>query len=172
MPKHTLRVVFYLLILSFAASHCTFLRDLASGPTRPTRPADEQFRFDVVRYASQFIGAPYKHAGTNPQSGFDCSGFTSYVLGQFDIRLSRSSREQEKQGARINVGEVKPGDLIFFRRSRGGEVFHVSLVTSNTREGITVIHSVSRGVVEENISKSSYWQPMIMTARDVVSRPF
>jgi hypothetical protein len=42
-------------------------------------------------------------------------------------------------------------------------------VVSNNKEGLTVIHSTSRGVVVDNISRSSYWQPKISTARDVVS---
>lgn len=122
-----------------------------------------------MAFAKKYEGVRYKYAGKQPRTGFDCSGFTSYVMDRFDIRLSPSSRLQEDQGRRIRPAEVQPGDLIFYRRSAGGRVFHVSLVVENDREGIKVIHATSRGVVIDNISTSSYWEPKISTARDVIS---
>lgn len=137
---------------------------------RPDR--EDRFRADIVRYAKQFQGRPYTYAGRDPRTGFDCSGFTHYVMDNFDIYLSPSSRAQEGQGEKIRVDRVQPGDLIFYRRSAGGSVFHVSLVVNNGPEGIEVIHSTSRGVVIDNISTSSYWAPKISTARDIVSTKF
>jgi cell wall-associated NlpC family hydrolase len=90
-------------------------------------------------------------------------------MDRYDIDLSASSSLQENQGRKIDPGSVKTGDLIFYRRSPGGRVFHVSLVVDNDREGIKVIHATSRGVVIDNISTSSYWKPKISTARDVIS---
>lgn len=136
------------------------------------RVADKEYRFrlDVVDYAKEQLGTKYTYAGRSPKKGFDCSGFTHYVMDNFKVPLSTSSRAQENQGKKIKVSEAKPGDLIFFRRSKNGAVFHVALVVSNEREGLTVIHSTSRGVVIDNISKSSYWRPKISTARDILAR--
>jgi cell wall-associated NlpC family hydrolase len=142
-------------------------------PTSNNRPdREDRFRADIVRYAKQFQGRPYQYAGRDPRTGFDCSGFTHYVMDNFDIYLSPSSRAQEDQGQKIRVDQVQAGDLIFYRRSAGGRVFHVSLVVDNGPEGIEVIHSTSRGVVIDNISTSSYWAPKISTARDIVSSKF
>jgi len=127
-------------------------------------------RVEIVRYAKKHIGSKYKYAGRSPK-GFDCSGFTHYVMKNFEVDLVPVSREQEKQGRTISVDKVKPGDLIFFRRSKNGSVFHVSLVVENSRNGISVVHSSSsRGVVLDNISESSYWREKVMTARDVLSK--
>ncbi|MCB0629747.1 MAG: C40 family peptidase [Saprospiraceae bacterium] len=167
-------------------TQCDVIKDLmteptgskstSSGTTKPPSSREQrlndrevQLREDIVSYAKKQLGKRYKYAGRTPKQGFDCSGFTYYVMSNFDIRLSPSSREQENEGRPVDVSNAKTGDLIFFRRSKKGAVFHVALVVSNTKEGLTVIHSTSRGVVVDNISRSSYWKPKISTARDVVS---
>ncbi|RMF26481.1 MAG: NlpC/P60 family protein, partial [Bacteroidetes bacterium] len=62
----------------------------------------------------------------------------------------------------------QPGDLLLFRRSRSGRVFHVALVTANRGGRIRMIHSTSsRGVVEEELQASSYWRSKHATARSV-----
>ncbi|MCB9285566.1 MAG: DUF1175 family protein [Lewinellaceae bacterium] len=129
---------------------------------------EDALRQNVVDYARQFVGTSYKTAGKNP-GGFDCSGFTGYVMGQFGIQLSASSKYQEKDGEMIPVSEAKPGDLIFFRREKNGTVFHVSLVVSNDENGLVVVHSTSsRGVVVDNIDQSSYWREKYATACRVI----
>lgn len=133
---------------------------------------EEVLRLDIVDYAKTFLGTDYLYAGRNPREGFDCSGFTYFVMDKFDISLPPSSRAQEGQGRKIAVSRVQPGDLIFYRRSAGTAVFHVSLVVAREADGIYVIHSTSRGVVMDNITTSSYWAPKISTARDVVLGKF
>lgn len=126
-------------------------------------------RSNIVENSKRYVGVKYKYAGKQPNTGFDCSGFTSYCYGRYEKSLSPSSSMQSTQGKKVPLDKVKPGDLIFFSRDKK-KVFHVAMVVSNTSEGITVIHSTSsRGVMIQNISKSSYWQPKIFFARDVLS---
>ena len=54
-----------------------------TGKTNKTGGGDLAFRDRVTTYAQKQIGSPYKYAGTNPETGFDCSGFTSFVLKKF-----------------------------------------------------------------------------------------
>jgi cell wall-associated NlpC family hydrolase len=130
---------------------------------------EARLRKDIVHYAGQFKGAPYQYAGKNPRSGFDCSGFTSYVMDNFDIALSPASREQAKQGKVKPLHDAQPGDLVFFRRSSSEPVFHVALIVEADRNSMKVIHSTtSRGVIVEDILSSSYWKPKIYQVRDVV----
>ncbi len=155
-----------LFLLSF--SQCSMLTKTGSG-TDEKESKEYALRMDIVDYADNYKGTKYTYAGRDPRKGFDCSGFTYFVMKKYGIELSPSSRLQEKQGRSIRVKDVKPGDLIFYRRSPLGRVFHVSLVYANDPDGIKVIHSTSRGVVIDNITTSSYWAPKISTARDVVA---
>jgi len=159
---------FFLFFALLTLSHCSLFSE---GRVSTDKNSEEYaLRLDIVDYAEQYEGAKYTYAGRDPRKGFDCSGFTYFVMKKYGITLSPSSRQQEKQGRSIRVKDVKPGDLIFYRRSPVGRVFHVSLVYANDPDGIKVIHSTSRGVVIDNITTSSYWAPKISTARDVISR--
>ena len=159
-------LLIFLLGSSFTA--CNIFTPLRTTNSTESVSKEDIFRDDIISLASKYEGSKYKYAGKDPK-GFDCSGFTYFVFKQRDIALSPSSRAQEKDGRSIPVKSVKPGDLVFFRRSPVGKVFHVALVVSNDREGLTVIHSTNRGVVVDNISNNSYWEPKISSARDVIS---
>ena len=66
----------------------------------------------IIAIASRYVGVPYVYGGTTP-SGFDCSGFTSYVYAQIGISLPRTSSAQHYAGTIISRAEAKPGDLIW-----------------------------------------------------------
>ena len=66
----------------------------------------------VVAVAMQYLGVPYLWGGSTP-SGFDCSGFTSYVYAQVGIDLPRTSSEQRYAGTVVSRAEAQPGDLIW-----------------------------------------------------------
>jgi cell wall-associated NlpC family hydrolase len=122
-------------------------------------------RNSMVDYAKQYIGTKYKSGGIDPK-GFDCSGFTQYVMKKFDYDISRVSGAQAKEGKKVKLKNAKAGDLVFFRKS--GRIFHVALVVDNQKDGLKVIHSTNRGVVVDNITKSSYWKPKLSSAVDVI----
>lgn len=128
-------------------------------------------RRDIADYARRFVGTSYLYAGKKPESGFDCSGFTGYVLGNFGIAVSASSRDQARQGREIPIDQARPGDLVFYRRSSSEAVFHVSLVVENRGNQLWVAHSTtSRGVLVEDVLASKYWKPYLFMARDVMGR--
>lgn len=132
--------------------------------------AERQFRQNVVQYALGLQGTRYKYAGTSPRTGFDCSGFTSYVLKHFRITVSPASSAQSTEGVPVALNAVQPGDIIVFGRN-ARDIQHVALVVERSQAGIVVVHSTtSRGVIRENISTSAYWQPLILGARDVIGR--
>ncbi|MCH2045696.1 MAG: C40 family peptidase [Saprospiraceae bacterium] len=128
-----------------------------------------KIRTTIVDVASKHLGTRYVWAGSRP-GGFDCSGFTSYVMAQHGIQLSRSSRYQARQGKKKALKDAQVGDLVFFSRyGKGGRVTHVALVVDNTPEGVHVMHATSRGIVVDNINTSKYWKPKILYAKDVIS---
>lgn len=162
--------------LAFLLSSCTALQPVSRSGERTTdrsstsrkAPEDSSLRSSITRYAKKYKGVKYKYAGKDPK-GFDCSGFTSYVLNKFDVRVSPSSRAQAQTGRKIPFSKARAGDLVFFSKNGRGSVSHVALVVSNQREGLVVIHSTtSRGVMVQNITQSSYWKPKMLFARNVI----
>ncbi len=162
-----------LLALSTSLVSCKGKKKITDNPTVTESPANKEmiFRKGIVERARQFVGIKYKYAGRAPETGFDCSGFTSYVLGLYNVKVSPASKVQATEGQPISLDRAKSGDLVFFSSAgKGGKVTHVALVVENTAEGIFVIHSTSsRGVMVENVSISKYWKPKLLFARDVIS---
>lgn len=127
------------------------------------------FRTRVVNYGEKFVGTNYKYAGQSPKTGFDCSGFTSYVLKEYGVIASPASAIQATEGRPVPLDKVLPGDLIFFGESKK-KISHVAMVVKRGPEGITCVHATtSRGVIVENVTQSAYWKPKILFARDVIS---
>ena len=78
----------------------------------------------VVAYAQRFIGVPYVSGGKTP-SGFDCSGFTSYVYAHFGKNIGGWTVPQESAGTQISVSQAQPGDLLFW--GARGNTYHVAI---------------------------------------------
>ena len=53
--------------------------------TRNVRPQQ------LIEFSKTLIGVPYKYGSSNPDIGFDCSGFITYTFGHFGILVPRSS---------------------------------------------------------------------------------
>ena len=112
-------------------------------------------RNNIVANAKQHLGTPYVWAGSSP-SGFDCSGFTSYVMKGFGKDLSRRSEDQFNDGKKVKEKNVQKGDLIFF--SNGSGISHVGIVISEKGQPLVMIHaSSSKGVIITDIESSEYW---------------
>ncbi|MEW8957168.1 NlpC/P60 family protein [Clostridium sp.] len=69
---------------------------------------------EIINYAKQQIGKPYKWNGTGPDN-FDCSGFTQYVYRNVvGVDITRSTYSQVKFGQPVPLSEARNGDLVFF----------------------------------------------------------
>jgi len=176
---HTARFSLFLLIVLLAFNCSPAKKPLkptsksttksTSKPEGYTEAVATPFRRKVVDYGKKFVGTNYKYAGQSPKTGFDCSGFTSYVLKEFGVIASPASSIQASEGRYVAIDKVMPGDLIFFGESKK-KISHVAMVVKRGSDGITCVHSTtSRGVIVENISQSTYWKPKILFARDVIS---
>ena len=98
----------------------------------------------VMDFAETLIGTPYVYASTNPNVGFDCSGFITYVFNHFNISVPRSSRDFTTVGKTIAVEEARRGDIILFTGTNPLErhVGHMGLIVSNS-DILKFIHSTS-----------------------------
>ncbi len=68
----------------------------------------------VVGIALQYLGIPYVWGGSSPSTGFDCSGFTSYVYAQVGVYLPHHAASQYSMGTPVAYEQLAPGDLVFF----------------------------------------------------------
>lgn len=71
----------------------------------------------LIAKAEQHLGTPYVWGGYSP-SGFDCSGFVSYVVNNCGAGFSfgrLTAESWRQQCSIISASQTRPGDLIFFQ---------------------------------------------------------
>ncbi len=117
----------------------------------------------IVNYAKQFLGVPYVWAGRSP-SGFDCSGFISYVFGQQGISVPRMADEQFAIGLSVNQYDLQQGDLVFFTTYEPGPS-HVGIYIGN---GQFIHASSGAGHVTITSLSSQYYQARYLGARRII----
>lgn len=106
----------------------------------------------VVSTATSLLGSRYVYGGSSP-SGFDCSGFTSYVYAQNGVSLNRTAAGQLSNGVAVSKSDLQPGDLVMFGSS-ASNVYHVGIYVG----GGQMIHAANsnRGVVYDTINSGYY----------------
>ena len=172
MTKNAVKLMVLVLPVLFLASSCTVVRrtdssSVALKSTVQTVVATD-LRTDIINHAKTYVGTRYRYASTNPLKGFDCSGFSSFILNKYGYRIPHGSSNQAILGQKVSLKEAKVGDLVFFGRKK--RINHVALIVKNNNGNITIVHSTNtRGVVVENINDSDYWRKRVLFARDVIS---
>ena len=69
-------------------------------------------RSQLVVKAKSLLGIPYVWGGTNPASGLDCSGLTSWCYSQIGKNIGRTTYNQDATGTHVSLNDLQPGDLI------------------------------------------------------------
>lgn len=120
---------------------------------------------EVVEYAKKYLGCKYVAGGASPSTGFDCSGFTTYVYKHFGISLNRSSKGQIKNGTSVSKSNLQLGDIIIFNGSSNTSIGHVGIYIGDNK----FIHAANskEGVIITSLS-SSYYQKRYVGARRVI----
>lgn len=125
-------------------------------------------RKEIVDFALKFEGTKYKYSGKSPSSGFDCSGFASYVFTSKGVNITGSSHQMARLGKEKKMSQLMPGDLVFFGKSN--RISHVAIVAENRDNQIYVVHATtSAGVKMDNITQSDYWSGIFLFGKDVLS---
>lgn len=100
----------------------------------PEALADANFAA-LIAEAEKYLGYPYVWGGSSPSTGFDCSGFVSYVLNNSGVYpMSRTNAQGIfNQCTIIPKSEAMPGDIIFFTGTydSSGPVSHVGIYVGN-----------------------------------------
>lgn len=131
----------------------------------PSQNGGQESNNPVVKKAKTYIGTPYKYAGLD-HKGIDCSGLVFVSYQEVHVTLPRIASDQAKKGKRMYIGELQPGDLIFFSEKKGGsKITHVGMVTyANYPDNVTFIHaSTSKGVREDQLM-GGYWRDLYVMA--------
>ncbi len=126
----------------------------------------------IIDEAYKHIGTPYRYGARGPKA-FDCSGFTSYVYRQFGINLSRSSRDQARDGKAVEgtYADMQKGDIIIFgARASRRSIGHVGIFIEMMPDGqdFTFIHAATHGGVTVSHIKEEYYSARFLGARRIL----
>ena len=112
-------------------------------------------QINAVLVAKKQINKKYRWGGTNPYTGFDCSGLMQYAYKASRVHLPRTAAAQYKHTKRISMKSLKTGDLIFFRTRRTrARVNHVGIYLGSGK----FIHAPRRGKLVSVSDLNSYWR--------------
>ena len=112
----------------------------------------------VLAKGRQLIGKPYEF-GANRDDAVDCSALMQQMFRRAGIRIPRTTREQVRIGRRIELEQVRPGDLLFYRFGPSG--MHVAIYLDDGE----VLHASSsrRKVMRSRLN--DYWHDRFVMAR-------
>jgi len=117
----------------------------------------------ILQKAKSYYGVPYVWGGTSP-SGFDCSGFTHYVMLKNNIIIPRTASAQYNSGYWVSKSNLRKGDLVFFTTYKSGPS-HVGIYIGNNQ----FIHASSgAGKVTISNLNSSYYAQRYLGAKRVI----
>jgi lipoprotein Spr len=115
-------------------------------PARTSFDTDSITSNNILEFAESLIGTRYRPATSDPNRGFDCSGFVSYVFKNFNFTVPRSSCEFISVGEKIRFEDAKPGDIILFTgtKKHTRKIGHIGIVYQGGNDDqFKFIHSTS-----------------------------
>ena len=112
-------------------------------------------QINATLVAKKQINKKYRWGGTNPHTGFDCSGLMQYAYKSSNVNLPRTAAAQYKYTKRVAMKNIKVGDLIFFHTRRTkARVNHVGIYLG----GGKFIHAPRKGKLVSISDLNSYWR--------------
>jgi len=131
----------------------------AAVPLNMPASAEVGLGSEIAMRAMSLLGTPYHYGGEAP-GGFDCSGLVRFVHRQLGIDVPRTTLEQYSAADPVGLGQLAPGDLLFFR-THGTRISHVAIYTGEGR----FIHAPQTGrTVELRTLDDSYYRPRLAGA--------
>lgn len=113
---------------------------------------------ELVAYATNLIGTPYVWGGNTPAQGLDCSGLLYYIQKKAGSEVEdMTASGYSTIGKKIEIGQKKPGDFLFF----GRPVTHCAIYVGNgymieSRGGRkNTAENPGMGVVKSPVSRRS-----------------
>jgi len=119
----------------------------------------------LLSKAEEFLGTPYRF-GNKGENRTDCSGFTQQVFKEFGISLPRSATEQSRYGKKIELKDLKVGDLLFYRTYKKAPS-HVGIYAGDGK----IIHASYRNKkVQYDAIDKGYYKKRFLYAKRIVSK--
>ncbi len=134
-------------------------KEVKTAPHNQNASSANQASQKVNNIYRKWAGTRYRLGGSGA-GGIDCSAFVQKTMsGAFNVHLPRSTAEQRYSGRSISKSDLRPGDLVFFRKNN-----HVGVYIGG---GKFVHASSSRGVTTSSLSES-YWARNYTQSRRVL----
>ncbi|HEY8538461.1 MAG TPA: C40 family peptidase [Steroidobacteraceae bacterium] len=153
----------YLGIAGFALG--LMLQGCGTAPHQPPSPQtiavqpQPSLGSEIVLRAIALVGTPYRWGGNDP-SGFDCSGLVHFVHNELGIDVPRTAEEQYRAARRVDIDDLEPGDVLFFKTS-GKRVSHVGIYAGAGR----FVHAPQSGrLIELRDLNDDYYRPRLAGA--------
>ena len=168
MQAKSLHIILLLILVCLGAQNV-----VAAPPARDSVTLSASQVADlIIDEAYKHIGTPYRYGARGPKA-FDCSGFTSYVYRQFGIELSRSSRDQARDGKAVEgtYADMQKGDIIIFgARASRRSIGHVGIFIEMMPDGqdFTFVHAATHGGVTVSHIKEEYYAARFLGARRIL----
>lgn len=122
-------------------------------------PPPTLIRRALLAQHERWAGTPYRLGGSSFR-GIDCSALVQNVFSDtFRFDLPRTTEQQVRTGAEVELDALRPGDLVFFQPP--GVYRHVGIYVG---EGRFLHASTSRGVMISELD-NRYWQRHFWQAR-------
>lgn len=116
----------------------------------------------LLAYGKTFLGKPYEFGASPEQTDtFDCSSFVKRLFADtLSVDLPRVSYDQAKEGVKVGLNELRPGDLLFFS-ARGLDIGHVGIYAGNNQ----ILHTYSKKEGVHIEAFDGQWKERFVTAR-------
>jgi cell wall-associated NlpC family hydrolase len=125
----------------------------------PLPSVDFSLGSEIVVRAIALVGTPYQFGGNGPDA-FDCSGLVRFVHNELGIDVPRTAAEQFRAAMAVELEQLEPGDLLFFR-TQGTGVSHVAIYAGSGR----FVHAPQTGrTIELRALDDSYFRPRLVGA--------
>ena len=135
-------------------SQTPFKQEIEVSIVKPKPDIETIKREELIAFAKKYMGTKYCYAGSDPEKGFDCSGFVNFVFKHFDIALPRSSSGFTNLGEPLQPEDFQVGDILVFYGYRDRDsVGHLGIICEANGMQSKFIHASSGKEMAVTISE-------------------
>lgn len=126
------------------------------NPTQQFNSVQDSIQ-NAIKIARSFVGSKYVYGGSNPQTGFDCSGLIQYAFKQSGIDLPRTASALGKTGQEVpSLDSARIGDILY-TKGTGPSGNHVKIISDIKDGDIYTIEAKGQkyGIIESKLTNTN-----------------